>query len=100
MKIIAYDHFKPGVTTETIKPHLREEMTNVWLLWKAGIIRETYGRADAPGAVIVFECGTVDEVKRYVDNFPLSQAGFLEWNYLPLTAPLPLEAMFDGTLKV
>jgi hypothetical protein len=100
MKIIAYDHFKLGITKESIKSQfLKVEMIHVWRLWKTGIIREIYGRADAPGAVIVFECGTVDEVKRHVEDFPLSKAGFLEWNYLPLTAPLPFEAVFDATVR-
>jgi hypothetical protein len=61
MKIIAYDHFKPGVAKESIKPNLlKEEMTHAWRLQKAGVIREIYGRVDAPGAVIVFECGCRD----------------------------------------
>jgi hypothetical protein len=77
MKIIAYDHFKPGVAKESITPNLlKEEMAYAWRLQKAGVIREIYGGADAPGAVIVFECGTVDEVKEYVAAFPLVKAGF------------------------
>ena len=56
MKIIAYDRFKPGVTMETVQPYLRDEVSNVWRLWKAGIVRENYARADEPGVVIVFEC--------------------------------------------
>ena len=54
-----------------------------------------YGRADAAGAVIVFECGTVDEVKEYVAAFPLVKAGLIEWSFLPLTAPVPFEILFD-----
>jgi hypothetical protein len=55
MKIIAYDRFKPGVTLETDTPYLPEEIANVWRLWKAGIVRENYARADEPSVVIVFE---------------------------------------------
>ena len=46
MKIIAYDRFKPGVTMQTIQPLLQREVANVWRLWKAGIVRENYARAD------------------------------------------------------
>jgi hypothetical protein len=56
MKIIAFDKFKPGVTLENVRPYLREEVSNVWRLWKAGIVRENYARTDEPGVVIVFEC--------------------------------------------
>jgi len=100
MKIIAYDRFKPGVTMETIKPYIKEEVANVFRLWKAGIVRENYARADVSGVVIVFECSSVDEAKSYVADFPLSRAGLLEWEYVPLDAPLPLEFLFDPTVDV
>jgi hypothetical protein len=100
MKIIAYDNFKPGVTMEDVKPYLPEEVANVWRLWKAGIVRENYARADVDGVVIVFECSSVEEAKRYVEDFPLSKGGFLEWSYIPLDAPLPLEFLFDNEIDV
>jgi len=94
MRIIAYDRFKPGVTLETIQPYLPREVANVWRLWKAGIVRENYARADEPGVVIVFECGSVDECKRYTDDFPLTKAGLLEWFHIPVQVPLPIETLF------
>lgn len=100
MKIIAYDRFKPGVTLDTLRPYLTEEVANVWRLWKAGIVRENYARADEPGVVIVFECDSVDTARRYVDDFPLSKAGFLEWSFIALDAPLPLEFLFTPNLDI
>ncbi|MRH90767.1 hypothetical protein GFY24_25570 [Nocardia sp. SYP-A9097] len=100
MKVITFDRFKPGVTLETITPFLPEEVANVWRLWKAGIVRENYARADEPGVVIVFEVESVDEAKRYIDDFPLTKKGFLEWTYVPVTAPLPLEALMDVSVDV
>ena len=75
MKIIAYDRFKPGVTLDTLRPYLRDEVSNVWRLWKAGIVRENYARADEPGVVIVFECPDLDEARRHIVDFPLTKAG-------------------------
>lgn len=100
MKIIAYDNFKPGVTLDDLKPYLKEEVSNVWRLWKAGIVRENYARVDVGGVVIVFECDSVDEAKRYVADFPLSKAGLLEWEYVACGAPLPLEFLFDPSVDV
>lgn len=100
MKIIAYDNFKPGVTLEDLRPYLREEVSNVWRLWKAGVVRENYARADVGGVVIVFECRDVAEAKLYVDDFPLSKAGLIEWQYIAVGAPLPLEFLFDPTVDV
>ncbi|MDT7716209.1 MAG: hypothetical protein QOH09_2201 [Pseudonocardiales bacterium] len=100
MKIIAYDRFKPGVTLETDTPYLPEEVANVWRLWKAGIVRENYARADEPSVVIVFELSSVEEAKRYTDDFPLSKEGFLEWSFLPLMAPFPIENLFSSEIDV
>jgi hypothetical protein len=95
MKVIAYDHFKAGTNLRAVESRLLQaEMIQAWKLWKEGVIRELYGRADGGGGVIVFECESVDEAKRYVEDLPLSRAGFLEWDFLPLTAPTPLEALF------
>jgi hypothetical protein len=100
VKIIAYDRFRPGVTMETIQPYIKEEVANVWRLWKAGIVRENYARADVNGVVIVFECRDLADAKRYVEDFPLSKAGLLEWDFITIGAPLPLEFLFDQGVDV
>ena len=99
MKIIAFDRFKPGVTMDTIQPYIRDEVANVWRLWKAGIVRENYARADVSGVVILFQCADVDAAKRYVEDFPLSKAGLLEWEFIPVEAPLPLSSCSTRTWK-
>ena len=96
MKIIAYDRMKPGVTYEKIEHYLPQEVANVWRLWKAGIVRENYARADELGVVIVFEVDSVEAAKRYTDDFPLTKAGFLEWFFISLQVPLPIEVLFDA----
>src|SRR5215469_15172865 len=96
MRIMAIDRFKPGVTIEIVRPYLPEEVANVWRLWKAGIVRENYARADEYGVVIVFEADSVETVKRYTDDFPLTRAGLIEWELVALQVPLPLEALFDA----
>ena len=100
MRVFAFDRFKPGVTMETITPRLPEEVANVWRLWKAGVVRENYARADEPGVAIVFEVAGVDDARRYTDDFPLTKAGLIEWQFVPLTAPLPLETLFAGDVDV
>ena len=57
-------------------------MANVWRLWKAGVVRENYARADEPGVVIVFELDSVEAARRYTDDFPLTKGGFLEWFFI------------------
>jgi hypothetical protein len=100
MKIIAFDRFKDGVTLETIQPLLEEEVSNVWRLWKAGIVRENYARADELGVVIIFEVPDVATAKAYTDDFPLSKAGYLEWSFIALQIPLPIETLFRNGLDL
>jgi hypothetical protein len=101
VKIIAYDRFKPGVTLDTLRPYLRDEVSNVWRLWKAGIVRENYARADMPGVVIVLECADVEEARRHIADFPLTKADLIEWEFIALDpAPLPLEFLFDPAVDV
>jgi hypothetical protein len=45
-------------------------------------------------------CADVAEARRYVADFPLSKAGLIEWQYIPLAAPLPLEFLFDPGVDV
>jgi hypothetical protein len=98
VKIIAFDNFKPGVTLDDLKSYLRDEVSNVWRLWKAGIVRENYARADVGGVIIVFELDSVEDAKRYTNDFPLTRAGLLEWHFLAFAAPLPLEYLFDSSV--
>jgi hypothetical protein len=100
MRVIAYDRFRPGVTMEQITPYLPEEVSNVWRLWKAGIVRENYARADEPGVVIVFEVHDVAAARTYTDDFPLSKAGLLEWSFIALQVPLPIETLFREGLDL
>ena len=100
MRVIAYDRFRPGVTMEQITPYLPEEVSNVWRLWKSGIVRENYARADEPGVVIVFEVQDVAAARTYTDDFPLSKAGLLEWSFIALQVPLPIETLFREGLDL
>jgi hypothetical protein len=95
MRVIAFDRFRPGVTMETIQPLLAEEVANVWRLWKGGVVRENYARADEPGVVVVFEVESVAAAQELVAEFPMTKAGFLEWFYVPLMAPVMLESQFS-----
>ena len=100
MRIIAYDRFKPGVTMEDVTPYLPAEVSNVWRLWKAGIVRENYARADEPGVVIIFELPSVVDAKIYTDDFPLSKAGLLEWYFIALQVPSPIETLFRDNVDL
>ena len=85
---------------EQITPYLPEEVSNVWRLWKAGIVRENYARADEPGVVIIFEVPDVETARTYTQDFPLSKAGLLEWFFIAVQVPLPIETLFREGLDL
>src|SRR5262249_23986389 len=94
VKVIAYDRFKPGITMETIRALLPQEVAHAWRLWKQGIVRENYSRVDQPGVVLVFEVENGAAAERLLADFPLSRPGYLEWICTPVTVPFPLESLF------
>ena len=63
------------------------------------MVREKYARADEPGVVIVFEVASVDEAQAYVADFPMTEAGYLEWSYVARMAPVMLESQFDADAR-
>jgi muconolactone delta-isomerase len=93
VKVLAIDHTRPGVTLETLQPLLPNEAAHAWKLWKEGILRENYARMDVTGVVIVFEARDAVAVRALLAEFPMTKAGFIEWDVIPLGAPLPLEAL-------
>ena len=95
VKVIAYDRFKPGVTMETIRPLLPQEVAHAWRLWKQGIVRENYSRVDESGVVLVLEVENGAAAERLLADFPLSRAGYLEWVCIPVTVPFPLESLVN-----
>src|SRR5260221_6752924 len=98
MKIIVYDNFRLGVTLEDLKPYLRDEVSNVWRLWKAGVVRENYARADVGSVVIVFECADMAEAEQYVAGFPLRKAGVIQCQYSAPQAAPPPRSLFDSSV--
>ena len=50
--------------------------------------------------VIVFEVPDVQTARTYTDDFPLSKAGLLEWSFIALQIPLPIETLFRSGLDL
>ncbi len=94
MKIIGFDHVKPGVTLEQIRPYLKAEARHAWELYKQGILRENYMRTDKPGAVVVLECQDVAEAERLFADLPLVKAGLIAFEFMPVGAFTPWEGLF------
>jgi hypothetical protein len=86
MKLLAIEHEMPGKTAADFAPHLRAEAQRVWVLSQAGVIRESYFRADRDEAVLVLECAGVEEAEEVLGSLPLVQAGLIQFEVIPLKA--------------
>jgi hypothetical protein len=96
MKIFAYDRWKPDATLEQIIPLLKEEARQAWELYTKDIVRESYLRQDHPGALLVLECESVDEARRVLDELPMTKAGLVEYEFIPVGAFTPWQNLFEG----
>jgi muconolactone delta-isomerase len=64
------DAFTPELVTR--------EGQRVRQLYASGILRQIWKRADTPGAVILWEANSEDEVQAALASLPINQAGMLE----------------------
>jgi N-formylglutamate amidohydrolase len=95
MKILAIAKAPPGITREDFQPdQIAAEAAKVWQIYTSNLLREIYLRADQLGAVLMFECANVEEVKAVVDCLPMVKAGLLDFDIIPLNPFLSLETLF------
>lgn len=95
MKILCLDKIMPGVDAKKdIFPHMAEEATTAWDLYRSGVVREMYFRQDRGGVVLVLECAGVPEARAVIDSLPLVKRGLVDFDLIPLGYFMPLEALF------
>jgi muconolactone delta-isomerase len=88
MKILALENELPGAGAEKFAPLLEAEAGRVWELTQSGALREIYFRADQHTAVLILECGGVEEARSLLASLPLAAAGLIAFDLIPL-APYP-----------
>ena len=88
MKILAIEKETAGTTDEQFGPLLRPEAERAWELYRSGVIRELYFRADREEAVLILECRDIEEASRALDSLPLVHNGLISFDLIPL-APYP-----------
>ena len=75
---------------ETWTPELlAKESQRVRELYAEGIVRSIWRRKETPGAAILFEATTEDEVRDAVASLPLAKQGMLEIAALTQLEPYP-----------
>lgn len=92
MKILALEKELPhAILTDEL---LKEEAQHVWQLQQMGIIREIYFTADTHEAVIIFEAEFTEAITELIKEFPLVEAGCIEFQLIPLEPYDGFERLF------
>ncbi len=91
--VLAMDRILPGATEDRIKALLPEEARAVLNLYLAGQVREWYFRQDRPGVVFLLAADNVESAQALVDTLPLSKAGLLAYDLVPLGPYIPLATL-------
>jgi muconolactone delta-isomerase len=95
MKLLAFEKELPGATAEAFQPLLKAEARRIWELQQSGALRETYFRADQHNAVLVFECGEIEETQRLLSTLPLVDAGLITFEIIPLVPYDGIARLFE-----
>ena len=95
MKILAFEHELPDAIAERFQQYAKEEARHVWQLAQAGILRESYFRADRDEAVLVLECASVQEAQEILDRLPFVQNKLIRFELIPLKAYPGFERLFE-----
>jgi hypothetical protein len=96
MRIIVLEQEEPGLSAEDFQPHLKAEAARVWALHQAGVIRESYFRADATQAVLILECADVAEARAALATLPLVREGLIAFELIPLRPYDGFARLFEG----
>jgi hypothetical protein len=94
MKLLCLDVPQPGASLEKYQPHMLDEVRHTWGLYKSGIVRDIYFRQDRPGVAIIAECDSVEAARKVLREFPLAEAGLIDWDVIPLGPFANWEALF------
>ncbi len=94
MRIIAIEQEAPGLNKRDFVPHLRDEAEAGWKLYKEGVIREMYFRADRPEAILILECSDLKEAEDRLAELPLVEKGLIRFELIPLKPYHGFERLF------
>ena len=94
VKILALEHELPEATTDGFRQHARDEARKVWELARAGVVRESYFRADRNEAVLVLECPSVETAREALSVLPFIRNNLITFELIPLKAYSGFERLF------
>jgi hypothetical protein len=86
MKILALAHLRPDVPLrEDFEASALLEIQQLWAAYTLDTARELYLRdGNPPMAVLMLECGSIQQAKALVSALPMATLGFESWELFHL----------------
>ncbi len=92
MKILVLPKPIEGVSREEMLPHAAAEIQAVWELYKQGIVREFYTRANEPNRVVLMvESASAEAARDALATLPFVQMHLIDFDTIPLAPFYGLE---------
>ena len=84
MQFVSISKRKAGFVDADYLALVEDEVERARELYREGLIRQIWHRADTPGACILWEADTEEDVRKMLDSLPFARAGMLEISVIPL----------------
>jgi hypothetical protein len=92
MKILVMPKPIEGVSREEMLRHAPAEIQAVWQLYKQGVVREFYTRANEPNRVVLMvESASVEAARDALATLPFAQLHLIDFDVIPLAPFFGLE---------
>jgi hypothetical protein len=92
MKVLVMPKPIEGVSREEMLRHAPAEIQAVWELYKQGIVREFYTRANEAGRVVlVLESASAEAARDALSTLPFVQLHLIDFDIIPLAPFFGLE---------
>jgi hypothetical protein len=95
MKVFAIGSIAP-LTPEQRQQHMPTEVPATLRLYLEGKIEQFWFRDGAQGVVFLMNAASVDEARAAVDALPLTAAGLMKFDMLPVGPLAPLGMLIQG----
>lgn len=86
MRILAIERDLKSIPIESKDGLLEEEALSVWKLQQKMIIREIYFHSHRSQAILILECENENEARLILQELPLVNLGYTDFDIYPLSA--------------
>lgn len=96
MKVFAIGSITTPPTPEQQAQIMPKEVPDTLQLYLDGMIEQFWFRHDRPGVIFYMQAESVDAAKAAVDRLPLTEAGLMTFDLIPVGPLAPLGRLIQG----